>query len=201
MAQAAKKVTKKTVAKKAVAAPKKKTAKKTAKKASGLSAEKKAFIEAAGIAARASEADTGVPASVTIAQAILELGWGKSHMGDANNYFGIKAQVKSGKVVFGNVAIGFVDRPTKEFDKKTKKFVTVIAHFRAYKDMAGSFTDHGLFLRDNARYAGAIAAYAANKDANQFARGLQAAGYATDPGYADKLISIMTSNDLYRFNA
>ena len=201
MAQAAKKVTKKTVAKKAVAAPKKKTAKKTAKKASGLSAEKKAFIEAAGIAARASEADTGVPASVTIAQAILESGWGKSHMGDANNYFGIKAQVKSGKVVFGNVAIGFVDRPTKEFDKKTKKFVTVIAHFRAYKDMAGSFTDHGLFLRDNARYAGAIAAYAANKDANQFARGLQAAGYATDPGYADKLISIMTSNDLYRFNA
>lgn len=201
MAQAAKKVTKKTVAKKAAAAPKKKTAKKTAKKTGGLSAEKKAFIEAAGIAAKASEADTGVPASVTIAQAILESGWGKSHMGDANNYFGIKAQVKSGKVVFGNVAIGFVDRPTKEFDKKTKKFVTVIAHFRAYKDMTGSFTDHGLFLRDNARYARAMAAYAANKDANQFARGLQAAGYATDPGYADKLISIMTSNDLYRFNA
>jgi flagellum-specific peptidoglycan hydrolase FlgJ len=170
------------------------------KKKAGPSADNAAFIKLAGPAAQASEAETGVPASVTIAQAILESGWGKKHMGDANNYFGIKAQTKGGKIVFGDIATGFVDKPTKEFDKKTGKTITVIAHFRSYKDMAGSFTDHGMFLKNNARYTKAITAYAKNKDANEFAEGLQKAGYATDPKYASQLISLMQKNDLYKFN-
>ena len=166
-----------------------------------LTDSQKQFIKDAAVAAQASEKATGVPASVTIAQAILESGWGKSHMGDANNYFGIKAQEdKKGNVTFGNVATGVVDKSTKEFDKKGNAFF-VVAHFRAYKDMTGSFTDHGLFLRDGPRYAKAMAAYAKDKDANEFARGLQKAGYATDPKYADLLISIMKKNDLYKFNA
>ena len=58
-----------------------------------------AFIKAAGSAAKKSEKQTCDPASVTVAQAILE-----AHRGDANNYFGIKAQVRNGKIEFGDVA-------------------------------------------------------------------------------------------------
>jgi flagellar protein FlgJ len=153
-----------------------------------------AFIKAAGSAAKKSEKQTGVPASVTVAQAILESGWGEAHMGDANNYFGIKAQVRNGKIEFGDVASGYVDKITKEYDKNGRAY-TVVAHFRR------SFLDHGIFLTSNRRYAKAIAAYAKSKDADEFARGLQKAGYATDPQYAKLLISLMKKNDLYRFNA
>jgi flagellum-specific peptidoglycan hydrolase FlgJ len=163
-------------------------------------AEKKAFIADASKAAQTSEQKTGVPASVTIAQAILESGWGKSHMGDANNYFGIKAQVVKGKVPFGTVAVGFVDKETKEVDKNGQT-ITITAHFRKYKSMADSFVDHGLFLSDNARYRPALKAYSTSKDANAFAQGLQDAGYATDPNYAKLLVTLMKGNDLYQFNA
>jgi flagellum-specific peptidoglycan hydrolase FlgJ len=172
----------------------------SARKVMALSDAQKQFIKDAAVAAQASEATTGVPASVIIAQAILESGWGKSHMGAANNYFGIKAFEKKGVVDVGPVATGFVDKSTKEFDNHGNAFF-VIAHFRAYADMAGSFTDHGLFLKNGPRYATAMANYAQNKDASEFARDLQTAGYATDPNYASKLISIMTKNDLLKFNA
>jgi flagellum-specific peptidoglycan hydrolase FlgJ len=163
-------------------------------------AEQKAFIKSASVAAQKSEQKTGVPASVTIAQAILESGWGAHHMGDANNFFGIKAQEdKNGKVTFGDVATGFVDKLTKEF--KNGKAFTIVAHFRSYKDMAGSFIDHGIFLTTNARYLKALAAYKKTKDANDYARGLQEAGYATDPNYAKTLISLMKKFDLTQFNA
>jgi len=163
-------------------------------------AEQKAFIKVASAAAQKSEEKTGVPAAVTIAQAILESGWGEHHMGDANNYFGIKAQEdKNGKITFGDVATGFVDKPTKEF--KNGKAFTIVAHFRSYKDMAGSFIDHGIFLTSNARYRKALDAYKESKDAAGFARGLQAAGYATDPNYAKTLISLMNKFDLTQFDA
>src|SRR5882672_7178570 len=164
-------------------------------------AEQKAFIKSAADPAQQSEKKTGVPASVTISQAILESGWGEHHMGDANNYFGIKAQQgKDGKITFGDVATGFVDKITKEFDKNGKAF-TVVAHFRSYKDMAGSFIDHGIFLTSNTRYRKALDAYAESKDADEFARGLQKAGYATDPNYAKTLISLMKKFELTQFNA
>jgi hypothetical protein len=60
---------------------------------------REAFIKSAAIAAKKSETQTGVPASVIVAQAILESGWGEHHMGNANNYFGIKAQERNGKIV------------------------------------------------------------------------------------------------------
>jgi flagellum-specific peptidoglycan hydrolase FlgJ len=163
-------------------------------------AEQKAFIKSASDGAERSEQKTGVPASVTIAQAILESGWGEHHMGDANNYFGIKAQEdKNGKVTFGDVATGFVDKLTKEF--KNGKAFTVVAHFRSYKNMADSFLDHGIFLTANTRYLKALDAYKKSRDANDYARGLQAAGYATDPDYATTLISLMKKFDLTQFNA
>ena len=158
-----------------------------------------AFINSASAPAQKAEQQTGVPASVTLAQAILESGWGEHHMGAANNYFGIKAQEKNGTVVFGTVATGFVDRITKEFDQNGHAF-TVTAHFRAYKDMADSFIDHGLFLTAP-RYKPALDAYAKSKDANAYAQGLQKAGYATDPHYGDSLIGLMKGHNLYQFNA
>lgn len=160
--------------------------------------KQKAFIKSAADAAKKSEKQTGVPASVTIAQAILESGWGKHHMADANNYFGIKAQEKNGKIVFGDVATGYVDRLTKEY--KNGKPYTVVAHFRSYKNMAGSFIDHGIFLT-GPRYQKALKAYAKSKDADEYARGLQTAGYATDPKYAAMLISLMKKYELYQYNA
>jgi flagellum-specific peptidoglycan hydrolase FlgJ len=163
-------------------------------------AEQQAFIKNAGSAAKKSQERTGVPASVIVAQAILESGWGQHHMGDANNYFGIKAQMKDGKVVYGDIASGYVERLTKEYDKNGKAYTTV-ARFRSYKSMADSFTDHGIFLTSNKRYSKALADYEKSKDADEFARGLQKAGYATDPKYADMLISLMKKNDLYKFNS
>src|ERR1041385_7812343 len=116
-----------------------------------LSESQKAFLKDASAAAKKSQTATGVPASIIVAQAVLESGWGKSHMGSANNYFGIKAQMKNGKVDFGDIATGFVEKSTKEFDNKGNAFF-VIARFRAYSSMADSFTDHGFFLANGPRY-------------------------------------------------
>lgn len=158
------------------------------------------FISQAASPARNSEQLTGVPASVTIAQAILESGWGKHHMGTANNYFGIKAQTVNGKISFGNIARGFVDQSTKEHIKKLNKDITITAHFRSYKTMEDSFLDHGLFIKNNPRYSAALTNYSKNSNADDFALGLQKAGYATDPQYAKLLISIMKKYDLYQYN-
>ena len=157
------------------------------------------FIQSAAIPAKVSELQTGVPASITLAQAILESGWGKHHIGDANNYFGVKAQVVKSKVVYGDIATGYVQVPTREHINN--KNITINAYFRKYADMEGSFTDHGMFLRNNPRYHAALDAYAKTKDADEFARGLQNAGYATDPHYAELLISIMKKHNLYQYNS
>ena len=161
------------------------------KKHNAIHQNKQIFIYQAAHPAQTSERLTGVPASITIAQAILESGWGKHHMGSANNYFGIKAQTSHGKVTFGNVATGYVDKETKEHIKKLNKDISITAHFRSYKNMSDSFLDHGLFLKNNPRYHHALVNYAKTKDADEFAHGLQKAGYATDPHYAELLISIM----------
>jgi flagellum-specific peptidoglycan hydrolase FlgJ len=157
-----------------------------------------AFLQQAAPAAQASETHTGVPASVTIAQAILESGWGRHHIGAANNYFGIKAHTRHGKIDVGTVATGYVNASTHEYVKGKK--VQVIAHFRKYANMTQSFIDHGLFLRQNSRYGHTIHAYKANADADAFARGLQHAGYATDPHYAQHLIGLMQRHNLYQYN-
>ena len=158
------------------------------------------FIADGAGPAQQSEISTGVPAAVTLAQAILESAWGQHHIGAANNYFGVKAQERKGNITYGDNAIGYVQRSTKEHLKKLNKDVTVTAYFRSYADMAGSFRDHGMFLRNNPRYKKALNEYAKSGDAEAFAHGLQDAGYATDPQYAHLLISIMRSHNLSQFN-
>jgi len=147
------------------------------------------FIASIGEAAVQSADATGVPASVTIAQAILESYWGSSRLArEANNYFGIKAQTRSGSA--GSIWFDV-------WEVIGGRNVMQSQAFRAYKTVAESFVDHGEFFVDNGRYASAMAA---KSDPRQFARAINRAGYATDPAYASKLIGLMDRYDLYRYD-
>jgi len=142
------------------------------------------FSKLFGPVARESMKRTGVPASVTLAQAALETGWGGSSIGDAKNLFGIK----------GTGPAGTIRVSTKEF--RNGSMVSEYANFRKYNSWAESIEDHGKLLQ-NSRYSPAMK-YKNNPD--QFAREIHKAGYATDPNYSSKLISIMKSNNFYQWD-
>jgi LysM repeat protein len=147
------------------------------------------FIASIGEAAVESREKTGIPASVTIAQAILESYWGSSRLSrEANNYFGIKAQTRSGPA--GNVWLDV-------WEVIGGRNVVQTQPFRVYHTIAESFVDHGRFILENSRYGSALAV---KDDARKFARELNRDGYATDPGYAAKLIGLMDRYDLYRYD-
>jgi flagellum-specific peptidoglycan hydrolase FlgJ len=147
------------------------------------------FIASIAGAAVESADDSGVPASVTIAQAILESYWGSSRLArEANNFFGIKAQTRGGSA--GSIWFDV-------WEVIGGRNVMQSQAFRAYKTIAESFVDHGRFLSENGRYGNAMRA---RSDAKQFAREVKRAGYATDPGYASKLIALMDRYNLYRYD-
>lgn len=145
-----------------------------------------AFIEFVGVRARKAMVATGVPASVTVAQAIVETGWGKHTIGSAKNLFGIK-----GKGPAGSVTV-----PTKEY--VNGQWVTIQAAFARYNSFEESITEHARFFLRNKRYAKALAV---KGDAEAFAREIHKAGYATGPDYATQLIKIMRQNNLRRFDS
>ncbi len=147
------------------------------------------FISSIAEAAVRSADQTGVPASVTIAQAILESYWGSSRLAtDAKNYFGIKAQPQGGTA--GAISYNV-------WEVIGGRNVVENQAFRAYNSVADSFVDHGLFFLQNSRYSGAMAV---KDDARQFAVAINRAGYATDPAYANKLIGLMDRYNLYRYD-
>lgn len=146
--------------------------------------QKEAFFAMAVGPAQASQKATGVPASVTLAQAILESGWGDQHMGDACNYFGIKAQSGEPSVTL----------QTREVEGGKSVFVD--AAFRRFASVEECFAAHGHFLRNNSRYAKAFE----TADGESFARAIAAAGYATDPKYADLLVEIIQQNNLTKYD-
>jgi len=146
--------------------------------------QKDAFFAMAVGPAQASQKATGVPASVTLAQAIVESGWGDSHMKDAWNFFGIKAQGSEPYVV------------VRTREVVGGKDVYIDARFRRFASMEDCFRAHGEFLRDNPRYAPAFQ----TTDAESFARAIHAAGYATDPHYSDALIAIIRENNLTQYD-
>lgn len=151
------------------------------------------FIKAAVPGAQRGWREYGVPASVTIAQAILESGWGRSGLASVDrNYFGIKCQ--RGK--YGTLASGCHDYRTQECTKAGSCFSTV-ATFRTYASMGHSFRDHGSFLRVNPRYAGA---FNYTKNANSFIWKVWKAGYATDPNYYTKVTTLMAQQKLYQYD-
>lgn len=147
------------------------------------------FIAVVAEAARDSQMSTRVPASVTIAQAILESDWGKSQLSSkALNFFGIKAQRGPGPA-------GIIMMDTWEVLSGANNVVNDA--FRAYHNIFESVDDHGRFLHDNPRYA---AAFKVANDAREFARRIHAAGYATDPNYSAKLIKLMDKYNLYQYD-
>jgi len=136
-------------------------------------------------AAKAAEAATGIPATFMMAQAAHESGWGRREIKNpdgttSHNVFGIKAgpgwkgattEVTTTEVIGGQAR-------------------KVTAKFRAYGSYEESFQDYAQMMKNNPRYAKVVESGA---NAQGFAKGLQRAGYATDPAYADKLTRMINT--------
>ena len=124
---------------------------------------------------------TGVPASITLAQGIIESGSGRSRLAtDGNNHFGIKCHnTWKGKTMLA------------DDDRKNECF-------RVYDSAEESFRDHSDFLRYQDRYK--FLFDLKTTDYKGWAAGLKKAGYATDPSYASKLIQCVEDYDLGRFD-
>jgi len=152
-------------------------------KGDGSSPKVDAFVDKLAEPAQAASAATGIPARFIIGQAALESGWGKSEIkksdgSTSHNVFGIKATKDwTGKTV-STVTTEYVNgKPQRTVEK-----------FRAYDSYQEAMTDYASMLKGNPRYAQVINSA---HDVNGFANGMQRAGYATDPHYAKKLMSIM----------
>ena len=121
-----------------------------------------------------------IPASIKLAQALLESGGGTSFLATtANNHFGIKCHEWTGARAYKDAEI-----PNE--------------CFRKYSNVADSYEDHSLFLRNRPRYAQLFTLK--KDDYKGWAKGLQSTGYATDKGYANKLIDIIERYQLYQFD-
>ena len=159
---------------------------------SPLSQKQVDFVQQHAGAARAAEAQSGIPAAFMIGQAAHESGWGRQEIRNADgssakNLFGIKAGAGWNGPVAEITTTEYVDGVAQK----------VTAKFRAYVSYDESFRDYARMLKDSPRYA-AVAAQAAQGAASAasaagFAQGLQRAGYATDPAYADKLARVINT--------
>ena len=143
------------------------------------------FVRDHAEAAEAAEKATGIPSEHILGQAALESGWGKKEpkMPDgssSHNLFGIKAGANwTGKVA---------EVTTTEYIGGVARKVT--AKFRAYDSDEEAFKDHAKLLSQSPRYSQTVAQA---DTAKGFAQGLQKAGYATDPAYADKLTKVINT--------
>ncbi|WP_321330875.1 glucosaminidase domain-containing protein [uncultured Bacteroides sp.] len=123
-----------------------------------------------------------IPASITLAQGLLESGAGYSELArTSNNHFGIKCGTNW-------------QGPSVSHDDDARQEC-----FRAYKSAADSYEDHSAFLKRGARYAFLFRLDIT--DYKAWARGLKQAGYATDPSYANRLITIIEDYELYKYDS
>ncbi len=131
---------------------------------------------------------TGIPASITLAQGIIESAWGKGVLArSSNNHFGIKCKKEwSG------------DSYRLEDDDYNTEGVLIKSCFRAYEDANASYIDHSDFLKNRPRYAHLFELDPT--DYVSWAHGLQTAGYATDTAYAEKLINKIEMYELYQYD-
>lgn len=121
-----------------------------------------------------------VPASITLAQGLLESGAGESTLArKGNNHFGIKCHGWSGKTIY------------QDDDRRNECF-------RSYNSAFESFEDHSRFLASGQRYRNLFKLKIT--DYKGWARGLKAAGYATNPKYADRLIDMIQLYRLYEYD-
>jgi hypothetical protein len=122
----------------------------------------------------------GIPASITLAQGILESGNGESYLAtEGKNHFGIKCHEWKGEEIYA------------DDDKENECF-------RKYKRVKESYRDHSEFLIKHSRYSSLFELEIT--DYKGWAKGLKKAGYATSPTYAEKLISIIERYNLQRFD-
>ena len=140
------------------------------------------FIDKFKAPAQAASRATGIPAHHILGQAALESGWGKREIkmpdgSDSHNLFGVKA----GKDWSGKVA----EVTTTEYHNGVAS--KQVEKFRAYGSYTEAFQDYASLLTDNPRYSGVLG----QADSKAFAQGMQQAGYATDPQYANKLASVI----------
>lgn len=151
------------------------------------------YVGAAGPIARTIHAEYAIPASVTVAQSILESNWGRSKLSTAErNYFGFKCVTPSSP---GPLALRCAQYPTTECVPAPCH--PVDAYFRSYASIDDSFRDYGRLLTTSANYAAALPVRA---DPDAFIRAV-AKKYATDPEYANKVIRLMNLYDLRRFDS
>jgi LysM repeat protein len=123
---------------------------------------------------------TGVPASITLAQGMIESDFGRSRLArEANNHFGIKCHDWTGATF------------RQDDDRRNECF-------RKYKRAEESFYDHSDFLKTGTRYS--LLFDIDPQDYKTWARGLKKAGYATNPDYADMLIRKIEENNLWYFD-
>ncbi len=121
-----------------------------------------------------------IPASITLAQGILESGSGKGRLAkQANNHFGIKCHGWKGKKIYHD-------------DDRSQEC------FRKYKKASSSYKDHSKFLTNRGRYSKLFKLK--QDDYKGWAKGLKAAGYATDRRYPQKLISLIERYKLYEYD-
>ena len=141
-----------------------------------------AYIEKYKLVAKENMTRTGIPASITLGQAILESGAGTGPLSmQANNHFGIKCHKE-----WTGASIRYTDDEENEC-------------FRKYTDPSESFKDHSYFLTSRTRYAELFQFQ--KDDYKSWAYGLKAAGYATDVKYPDKLIGLIERYQLQKFDA
>ncbi|NMM36045.1 MAG: flagellar assembly peptidoglycan hydrolase FlgJ [Glaciimonas sp.] len=156
------------------------------KSAVSLPAHVQAFRDQLLSHAEVASKATGIPAKFMLAQAALESGWGRKQIVGADgtvshNLFGIKATGSwKGRVVNVSTTEYVNGVPQRQMEK-----------FRAYDSYADAFQDYAKLMRDNPRYENVMANAS---DAKGFAQGLQRAGYATDPHYADKVMRIINTS-------
>jgi flagellar protein FlgJ len=156
--------------------------------AAGGSTAAQSFIGKMAPHARAAALETGVPARFILGQAALESGWGAREIraADGQNSFNLFG-VKAGRNWNGPV----VQAVTTEYVNGVPRRAT--EPFRAYGSYAEAFADYARLLKGSPRYANVLAGA---RNAESFAAGMQRAGYATDPRYADKLARVINSSSL-----
>lgn len=156
-----------------------------------ITAEKKqTFIKKISPIAKKNQKDSGLLASVSMAQAILESDWGTSDLTvEGKNLFGIKGQYKKQSIKY----------PTQEFEND--EWITVEAAFRKYSSWEESMNDHVKLFKDGTTWnANQYKEVLVAKDYKKGTMALQKAGYATDPDYADKLVSVIEKYKLMEYD-
>ncbi|OUZ16385.1 hypothetical protein A5868_001306 [Enterococcus sp. 12F9_DIV0723] len=148
------------------------------------------FVEKLAPHAKELQQGYGVLPSIILGQAILESNWGQSQLaGEYKNLFGIKASGNQPKISL----------ETKEY--MNEQWITIQGDFKVYSTWEESLDDHTMLFVNGTNwnpqlYAGVLTA----TDYKQAAQALQTAGYATDPDYANKIISVIETYNLDRYD-